>query len=232
MRVLWLIPARSGSKSLPHKNILPLGGLPLLAWRIRTALPLDGEVWLSTDSAEYAAVGAHYGAQVPFMRPARLADDSSSPLDVCLHAMHYAMEHGYVFDAIGLLQPTSPFVLQQTLERGVQVLTDLPHAHALVSVRAVTTSSCLMQPLAPTLAVLAERLAALGDTRRQAMPAEITPCGALYLAPWEAFLRQPTFYAPTSVPLLLEGAECLDIDTEADMAFAEFCVQTGRVSVC
>lgn len=232
MRVLWLIPARSGSKSLPHKNILPLGGLPLLAWRIRTALPLGGAVWLSTDSAEYAAVGMRYGAEVPFLRPAHLAKDTSSPVDVCLHAMYHAMKHGHAFDAIGLLQPTSPFASQRTLERGVQMLTEQAQAHAFVTVRKVESSSLLAQPLAPTLSVLAERFSTLGDTRRQAMPVEITPCGALYLAPWEAFLRQPTFYAPSSVPLLLEGVECLDIDTETDMDFAEFCVQSGRVSAC
>lgn len=229
MRVLWLIPARAGSKALPHKNIFPLGGKPLLAWRIRTALSLNDSVWLSTDSAEYAAIGKRYGAQVPFLRPASLATDEASSVDVCLHAMRFAMEQGERFDAIGLLQPTSPFVLAASLQRAVQALVEQPQAHAAIAVRQVQSPSVLVQPLAPTLEVLAEQLRERPDVRRQVLPIEITPCGAFYIARWENFLREPTFYVASSISVLIKGLETIDIDTEQDLAFAEFCVQSGRV---
>lgn len=229
MRVLWLIPARAGSKALPQKNILPLGGIPLLAWRIRTALHLGGSVWLSTDSADYAAIGKLYGAQVPFLRPADLATDEASSADVCLHAMRFAMGQGDRFDAIGLLQPTSPFVSTASLQRGVQALMQQAQAHAAIAVREVRSPSALVQPLAPTLEVLAARLGEGKDVRRQVLPAEITPCGAFYIARWENFLQKPTFYMTSSIPVLIRDLETIDIDTEQDLAFAEFCVQSGRV---
>lgn len=231
MRVLWLIPARAGSKALPHKNILPLGGIPLLAWRIRTALTLDGSVWLSTDSADYAAVGKHYGAQAPFLRPAHLATDEASSVEVCLHAMRFATEQGHSFDAIGLLQPTSPFISSTSLQRGVQALVEQSQAHAAIAVREVPFASTLMQPLAPTLAMLAARLNGQQDLRRQALATEITPSGGFYIARWERFLRHPSFYLESSVPVLVKDLESIDIDTKLDMDFAEFCVQSGRVQV-
>ncbi len=79
-RVLAIVPARSGSKGLPHKNIRPLLGKPLLAWSIESALscPYVDNVILSTDSEEYADIGQVYGAKIPFLRPAEFATDKAS----------------------------------------------------------------------------------------------------------------------------------------------------------
>src|SRR5262245_15654181 len=96
MKTLWLVTARAGSKSIPHKNIRPLGGHPLLAWRIAAARSLAGgdPVWLSTDDEEYAALGEQYGAEVPFLRPRELATDAARSIDVALHAMEVAEGRG------------------------------------------------------------------------------------------------------------------------------------------
>lgn len=231
MRVLWLIPARAGSKGLPHKNIKLLGEMPLLAWRIVSGLALDGEVWVSTDSEDYAAIARSYGATVPFLRPAPLATDGASSVNVCLHAMQHARALGRTFDALGLLQPTSPFVSQASLLRGIAALEAQPAMHSAIAVKLAQPSSAAMQAMAPTLAVLADKLAAHADTRRQALPQEITPCGGFYLARWEAFLQNPNFFTSFSLPVLLEGLEILDIDTELDLAFANFCLQSGRLAL-
>lgn len=221
LRTLWLVVARSGSKGLPDKNILPVGGMPLLAWRIRSALHLPGEVWLSTDSERYAAIGESCGARVPFLRPAELSGDTASSVDVCLHAMEYAASNAMHFDVVCLLQPTSPFVRASSLQRGLDALASDPDAHGAVAVRLAHPGSVLMQPERRYLDVLAERFAALGSVRRQDLPREITPSGGFYFARWEQLRQTRALFAATTIPVLLEGDETLDIDTEREMLFAD-----------
>lgn len=110
MRVLGLIPARGGSKGIPRKNLHPVNGQPLLALTIGPALAaarLD-RVILSTDDEEIAAAGRALGADVPYLRPASLATDTAPTLPVIQHALSFCDESGDRFDAVCLLQPTSP----------------------------------------------------------------------------------------------------------------------------
>lgn len=104
-----VIPARGGSKRIPHKNILPFAGRPLLAWSIAAAkaAPSFGEAWVSTDDDEIAAVAAAYGAHV-IRRPAELAEDNSGTYDVVLHALHAIRASGRDVEAVATLQPTNP----------------------------------------------------------------------------------------------------------------------------
>ncbi len=110
MRVLGLIPARGGSKGIPRKNIRLLGGKPLLQYTIEAAHSarlLDRAV-LSTDDPEIAEVGRRCGIEVPFERPAELAGDATPTLPVVQHALRWLEARGETFDAICILQPTSP----------------------------------------------------------------------------------------------------------------------------
>jgi CMP-N,N'-diacetyllegionaminic acid synthase len=109
--VLALIPARSGSKSLPHKNIRPFAGKPLLAHSIlqAKACPAVDRVIVSTDSEEYAAIARDYGAEVPFLRPADISGDAATDLQVFQHALGWLAEReravpGYCVH----LRPTHP----------------------------------------------------------------------------------------------------------------------------
>ena len=121
LKILWLVTARSGSKSIPDKNIKLLNGRPLLEYRIKSAnkTKYPNSVWISTDSEEYAQIAKSCGAEVKFMRPIELAKDSSSSVDVVLHAMKYADKYEYKFDFIGLLEPTSPFITAQQLDQAI-----------------------------------------------------------------------------------------------------------------
>ena len=106
MKTLALIPARGGSKGIPRKNLLPIAGKPLIAWTITAALRsnlLDAVV-VSTDDAEIAEVAQRFGAQVPCMRPLDLAQDHTPGIDPVFHALAKLPD----FDAVLLLQPTSP----------------------------------------------------------------------------------------------------------------------------
>lgn len=109
-RVLALIPARSGSKGLPGKNIRPLGGVPLVAWPISAALASRhvDRVVVSTDSEEYADIACRFGADVPVLRPAEFASDRAPSSAAVLHMLDHLASQGEVYDYFVLLEPTSP----------------------------------------------------------------------------------------------------------------------------
>jgi CMP-N,N'-diacetyllegionaminic acid synthase len=113
MNILVLIPARSGSKSLPHKNILPFRGKPMLAWSIEHALQSKHRdqmrIVVSTDSAKYARIARDHGAEAPFLRPAAISADTSTDLECFDHAVRTLRElEGYEADMLVHLRPTQP----------------------------------------------------------------------------------------------------------------------------
>lgn len=123
--ILALIPARSGSKSIPDKNVRPFAGKPLLAHSIehaRAARSID-RVIVSTDSQRYADVAREYGAEVPFLRPARLAQDDSTDLVVFQHALDWLREHeGWQPQIVVHLRPTYPNRNPADIDRVVDIL--------------------------------------------------------------------------------------------------------------
>lgn len=233
MKTLWLVVARAGSKSVPNKNVRLLGGIPLLQYRVFSARALAGceDVWISTDSAAYAQVAADAGASVPFLRPAELATDDASSIDVVTHAMRYAQANNLSYDFLGLLEPTSPFVGAKRLLEAQRMLISNKSAEALVSVRAVHPQSFFVQRREPTLAVLAARFAAATALRRQDLPQEITPSGGLYLSRWDAIERNKSFYVPSTLALPVSDLEGIEIDEPVDWEWAEFLMERGRVRV-
>jgi CMP-N,N'-diacetyllegionaminic acid synthase len=121
MRVLGLIPARGGSKGIPGKNVRPLGGRPLLAWTAEAALASRrlSRVVLSTDDEGIAEAGRRCGLEIPFLRPAELARDDTPTLPVVRHALETLEDP---FDAVCLLQPTSPFRRAEDIDACIAML--------------------------------------------------------------------------------------------------------------
>lgn len=232
-KVLWLVTARAGSKGVPDKNIRELGGVPLLAWRIKSALALapNQDVWLSTDSEDYAKIGRDYGATVPFLRPPELASDTATSADVTRHAMDVATQQGRTFDAIGLLQPTSPFISAAQLQKGVDDLFDDPDSEAVVAVRRAKPSSFYIQPQATYLRSIAQNIRESGVKRRQEERPEVTPCGGFYIAKWDAFLRTQSFYTDWTREALVPDESAVDIDENIDLEFAQFLVERKVINV-
>ena len=107
---MCIIPARSGSKSIPHKNIYNLGGHPLIAWSIKAALNAESidRVIVSTDSEEYKDISIEYGAEVPFLRPKNISEDNSTDLEFFQHVIGVFKETSYNPDLIIHLRPTTP----------------------------------------------------------------------------------------------------------------------------
>ncbi len=138
MRILGLVPARGGSKGILQKNIKILGGKPLIAYTIEAALATKNltELIVSTDDATIAEVSEHYGAQVPFSRPAILASDTAPTIDTVIHALDFYDSRNIYFDALCLLQPTCPFRTTADIDRAI-VQFQLAGSDSLVSVREV-----------------------------------------------------------------------------------------------
>lgn len=110
MKILYVIPARGGSKGIPHKNIKPLNGKPLIYYSIDVArlLTIDEHICVSTDDEEIIKVVENYGLKVPFKRPDNIATDTSTTNDVLIHAINFYEAKGDFYDVVVLLQPTSP----------------------------------------------------------------------------------------------------------------------------
>ncbi len=144
MNILAIIPARSGSKSIPNKNIRSVGGKPLLAWSILQAKEskLINRIILSTDSKEYAKIGMEYGAEVPFIRPDQLSQDSSTDLEVFKHLLTWLWENEkYVPDYCVHLRPTCPIRNDGEIDAVISSIIANPEVD---SIRTITES-----PLTP-----------------------------------------------------------------------------------
>jgi len=140
MEILAVIPARGGSKGLPGKNVRPLAGHPLIAYSVEAARKTLGvtRIICSTDDAEIAEVAKQYGAEVPFLRPAHLAQDMSTDLEVFVHLLEELKRtEGYVPDFVIQLRPTSPIRRVSDIEYCIEQMLVHPEADSL---RVITES--------------------------------------------------------------------------------------------
>jgi CMP-N,N'-diacetyllegionaminic acid synthase len=231
--ILWLIPARSGSKSIPHKNIKKLGDYPLMVYRIKSALSIasPNDVWVSTDSEEYAEIAKRFGASVPFIRPEELATETATSADVVLHAINEAEKRGLRYKALGLLEPTSPFITYNQLSDAVQQLLGDDDAENIVAVRESRPNSFFIQKDSKYLTELAERLSMVQSHARQNFGKEITPSGGFHIAKWDSFKKSKTFYTPKTLSFFVGSDNELEIDEPLDWNFAEFILQTGLIKI-
>jgi len=229
--ILWLITARSGSKGISNKNIRKLNNIPLIAYRIKTALMLSSSenVWISTDSIDYAKIASEYGATVPFIRPVELASDNASSMDVVLHAMKFSENLGKKYDFIGLLEPTSPFVYFEDLKSAVNKLSNNEKADAIVAVKESRPNTIFIQEESEFLDEIYIKMKNTGSFARHNFKKEITPSGGFYISKWGAFLENKTFYTPKTLPYLLPDESTLEIDEVIDFDWAEFLTKTNKI---
>jgi len=144
MSIIALIPARKGSKGLPGKNIKPLGGRPLLAYSIKAALGSKkiNRVILSTDSEEYAEIGVKYGAEVPFLRPEKMAEDHSPDIEWLEHALDWFLQKGESLPRLIVhLRPTTPLRDTSIIDKAIQMIEEDESASALRSVQEMSQTA-------------------------------------------------------------------------------------------
>lgn len=214
-RVLGLITARGGSKGLPGKNILPAAGKPLIAWTIdaaRASRAIDRLV-LSTDDDAIADVARAHGCDVPFMRPAALATDTASSMDVVMHALDVLPG----FDVVVLLQPTSPLRTAADIDDACEAFST-SGAPACVTVSLVEQSPYWMFQLGEGQTLQPILVAPVGVSRRQDLPPIYALNGAVYVADVLRLRQSRAFVGPETVASVMPLERAIDIDTAADFA--------------
>ncbi|MDL5595520.1 pseudaminic acid cytidylyltransferase [Bacillus subtilis] len=214
-----IIPARGGSKRIPRKNLKPFDGVPMIARSIRTALDsgLFDQVVVSTDDEEIAELAQAHGAQVPFLRPADLADDFTGTAAVIVHALQQ-LPH---FDYACCVYATAPLLQARFLRQGLELLEQHPDKSFAFSVtdfgfpvqRALT-----LDGQGALMALYPE----FRNTRSQDLPAAFQDAGQFYWGRSEAWLRGEVLYSPASLPVILPRHLVQDIDTAEDWKRAEY----------
>jgi YrbI family 3-deoxy-D-manno-octulosonate 8-phosphate phosphatase len=228
MHILALIPARGGSKSILHKNIRPLAGIPLIAYSISAARQskLVTRTIVSTDDDEIASIARGFGAETPFMRPAELAQDSTLDYPVFTHALGWLKEReGYQPDILVQLRPTSPLRPPECIDQAVQVLLDHPEAD---SVRGVIPSG--QNPfkmwkiddrghLTPLLSL--PGIPEPYNAPRQALPQTFWQTGHIDAIRLSTILLKGSLSGDVIYPLHIDPRYAIDIDTLRDWQRAE-----------
>lgn len=221
MDMVAVIPARAGSKRVPGKNTRELGGRPLIAWTIRTALEagLD-DVFVSTDDEKTAGIARAYGA-VPVARSRELATDKASVVPAVIELLDHFENDGDVIDSVLLLQPTSPFRSVDTIKRAVSLFRE-SRGDSVVSVSLVKEhpSWCKKIEDGALVPLLSDNDGSM--LRSQDLDDVYCLNGLIYLSTSRSLRRQETFYSETTRPLIVRSErEALDIDTEHDWMVAE-----------
>lgn len=217
-----VIPARSGSKRLPGKNIRNLGGKPLIAWTIEAALSSGcfKRVIVSTDDDLIAAAARDAGAEVPFLRPHELASDTATSVSVVLHALH---ELGKP-DSFALLQPTSPLRTSRHIQEATCKFIE-SGVDALISVSVGKPASWLFEINSNGL--LLKLLPRDVEAHSQNAKLVYSPNGAIYLFKTQTFLKYRSFIPPVTAAFEMPLIDSLDIDNLDDFLLVEELVEKG-----
>jgi N-acylneuraminate cytidylyltransferase len=218
-RILGIVAARGGSKGLPKKNILQLGGKPLIAWSIIAAAGsqyLDRTI-VSTDNNEIAEIARSAGGDVPFVRPTELGTDDASIIDVVLHAVDNLSE---TYDYVMLLQATSPLRTSSDIDETILVCRKRD-ASACVSVTPVTKGPWWMHQVDQDGYLHPFLNDGLADRRRQEYPRLVMPNGAVYLAELEYLRSKKSFYGDRTIAYEMPPERSPDIDAAIDFKLAE-----------
>lgn len=218
---LAIIPARGGSKRIPRKNVKPFCGKPMIAWPIQAALESGcfDHVVVSTDDEEIARVAASHGAEVPFFRPAGLADDHTATRPVVIHAIREAEKLWGASDFVCCIYATSPFMTAADIRNGFEVLSGSDAEFAF----AVTT---FPYPIQRALKRTAGNRVAMFHpehrlSRSQDLEEAYHDAGQFYWGRTRAFLEDRPTFSDAAIPIVLPRSRVQDIDTPEDWRRAE-----------
>lgn len=219
MTTFAVIPARGGSQGLPRKQLRRLAGEPMIAHTIRAALTAQGvdRVVVSTDDERIARVALAYGAEVPFLRPANLAEDATPTLPVIQHAVRLLEAVGEIVSVVVTLQPTSPLRTAAQIDAALDLLRSS-------GARAVVSVAPLGLPASVIGAVVDGRFHPLPmepgtDLRRQGSPVAFRLTGAIYVTSRD-LLAEGSLLGVEPMALISNGPTAIDVDTMADLRAA------------
>ena len=229
MNILVIIPARGGSKGIPGKNIKLLGGKPLIYYAIDVARAIvdDTHICVSTDDDQIIRVVEQYGLSVPFIRPTELATDTAGSYGVLLHALSFYESKGEHFDAVVLLQVTSPFRTVNHVREALNLYNkDLD---MVVSVKETDSNPyylCFEEDTEGMLHI------SKGDghyTRRQDCPPVYEYNGAIYIINPERMKAMPLNKFKKRVKYVMDREHSVDLDTMMDWMIAEYMITNNLV---
>ena len=215
---LYIIPARGGSKGIPHKNIKALHGKPLIYYSIDIARSLasDDHICVSTDDEEIIKVVSDYGLHVPFVRPKILANDTASTNDVLLHALQYYESIGRTYRAIVLLQPTSPLRLVENVMGAIQLYSE--DIDMVVSVKSSAAAAVICEEDTDGFLTMTLNKE---DARRQDVKQYYEYNGAVYVINPKSLKEKGLSHFSRIKKSIMDDIHSIDIDTPFDWLIAE-----------
>ena len=236
-KIIALIPARSGSKRVPGKNIRELNGHPLLAYTISSALEsaIFDAIVVSTDSEEYRDISTYYGAEVPFLRPDILAGDNSPDIEWIEYTLNNLSKIGKSYDCFSILRPTSPFRQALTIKRAWKEFCADPSADSLRAVEKCkqhpgkmwVVRGKRMLPLLP----LGPKELPWHSTPYQALPEVYIQNASLEIAWTKVVLDGHTISGNVILPFFTQGYEGFDVNQPYDWQYAEHLIETGEAQL-
>ncbi len=235
-RILAIIPARGGSKSIPRKNIKLLGGYPLIAYSIAAGLNSEyiDRVIVSTDDEEIAQIAERWGAEIPFIRPAELAEDHVTDLPVFKHAIEWlGANEGYRPDMVVQLRPTSPFRPKGSVDEAIELLLRNPFAD---SVRGVTPAG---QNPYKMWRVENDRLVPLlsgefdepYNMPRQKLPATFWQTGHIEVIRYETIMHKHSMTGDHIIPYVINPKYAIDLDNLQQWLYAEYLLESLETKI-
>ena len=236
-RIVALIPARSGSKRVADKNIRPLAGHPLIAYSIAAALQsgIFADVIVSTDSVRYADIARYYGAEIPFMRPAQIAGDTSPDIEWVADTLKRLADAGRSYDCFSILRPTSPFRLPQTIRRAWEALKG---QNGVDSLRAV--EKCSQHP-GKMWVIRGQRMTPLlplgppeqpwHSSQYPSLPEVYVQNASLEMAWTRVVFEARTIAGHVVMPFLTEEYEGFDVNSPYDWQLAETLVTNSAAQL-
>lgn len=223
-KILAVVTARGGSKGLPGKNIKELNGIPLIGWTLKQLeySQYVDEVFVSTDSEEIAEISERFGVSVPLLRPAALAEDTTSSMDVLLYTIQLLENQGKIFDYILLLEPTSPLRKRDDIDEIIKLAGDNPDSDGVISVGEVHGEHPLIiKKISQEGKVVPYIENAKNVYQRQQFDEAYFPYGVGYLIKISRLKETHTIYTDSVLPYYIERWQNYEIDDIYDFVCVE-----------
>jgi len=227
-RILGVIPARAGSKGIPNKNIIDVGGQPLIKYTIEAALgsTMITDCIVSTDSDEIAYLAESLGLSAPFIRPNNLSDDKALSLPVIQHAVNFMeKKHGFHYDAVIMLQPTTPLRTSGDIDKSLSILMS-EKLDSVISVVEVEGNHPLRMKR-----IVNNRLVNYVDQGhedmrpRQELPKVYIRNGAIYATLRDVLIDEDSFVGENSYPYVMNKEQSINIDTISDLYLTQIYIK-------
>ena len=223
--VIGIIPARSGSKGLPGKNVRELCGKPLIAWSIEAGIASQyiDVVVVSTDSQEIANIAQEFGASTPFIRPRELATDEATSFDVTKHVLDfYKSELNLSFGYTVLLEPTSPLRDGADIDRAMEELLKNPRAVSIVGIsKSEAQNPAFLVKIEKDSILIGVENLEIKSVRRQEIEDVYFLEGSIYISETETLLERMTFYHEETIGCVFPKWKSLEVDDLDDFIMVE-----------